>query len=74
MAGGKAIVAIGLALWMMAFGLAERGAEANRQTLASKPLPAALHFETSDNCLACHNSLTAPSGEDVSIGSAWRGR
>ena len=73
MAGGKAIVAIGLALWMTAFGLAERGAEANRQTLASKSSPAALHFETSDNCLACHNSLTAPSGEDVSIGSAWRG-
>ena len=58
---------------MTAFGLAERGAEANRQTLASNPSPAALHFETSDNCLACHNSLTAPSGEDVSIGSAWRG-
>jgi hypothetical protein len=31
------------------------------------------HFETSANCLACHNSLTTPAGEDVSIGSAWRG-
>jgi hypothetical protein len=29
-------------------------------------------FSHSDDCLACHNSLTAPSGEDVSIGSAWR--
>jgi len=29
-------------------------------------------FETSDNCLACHNGLTSPSGEDVSIGVAWR--
>ena len=29
-------------------------------------------FQTSDNCLACHNGLTAPSGEDVSIGTAWR--
>lgn len=33
--------------------------------------PGAL-FESSDACLACHNQLTAPSGEDVSIGSAWR--
>ncbi len=29
-------------------------------------------FVTSDNCMACHNSLTSPSGEDVSIGSNWR--
>ena len=30
-------------------------------------------FETAENCLACHNGLTATSGEDVSFGSAWRG-
>ncbi|MEO7962993.1 MAG: hypothetical protein ABIT38_03690 [Gemmatimonadaceae bacterium] len=29
-------------------------------------------FETSDGCIACHNGLTTPSGEDVSIGNAWR--
>ncbi len=29
-------------------------------------------FKTSDECLACHNSLKTPSGEDVSIGSSWR--
>lgn len=29
------------------------------------------HFQTSDRCVACHNSLTTPSGEDVSIGMAW---
>jgi hypothetical protein len=29
-------------------------------------------FETSDDCLACHNGLVAPGGEDVSIGVAWR--
>lgn len=47
---------------------------------AAKELPAAsvarAHagelFQTSDNCMACHNSLTTPSGEDVSIGSSWR--
>ena len=29
-------------------------------------------FATSDRCLACHNGITTPSGEDVSIGFAWR--
>jgi hypothetical protein len=70
MAGGKALVAIALALWTSAFAFAEREAEANRQPPTAPPR---IRFETSDNCLACHNSLTAPSGEDVSIGSVWRG-
>jgi hypothetical protein len=30
------------------------------------------HFQTSDRCMACHNSLVTPSGEDVSIGINWR--
>lgn len=29
-------------------------------------------FATSDQCLACHNGMRTPSGEDVSIGSSWR--
>jgi hypothetical protein len=29
-------------------------------------------FTHSENCVACHNNLTTPSGEDVSIGSTWR--
>jgi len=29
-------------------------------------------FATSDRCMACHNGLTTPSGEDVSLGSDWR--
>ncbi len=36
------------------------------------PLDTAL-FTHSDNCVACHNNLVAPSGEDVSIGASWRG-
>lgn len=45
---------------------------------AQQPAPSAgpahegLSFQTSDNCVACHNGLTTPSGEDVSIGLAWR--
>lgn len=29
-------------------------------------------FQTSDRCIACHNGLTSSSGEDLSIGFAWR--
>ncbi len=29
-------------------------------------------FEHSDQCMACHNGLTASSGEDISIGFDWR--
>jgi hypothetical protein len=30
-------------------------------------------FVPSSDCLACHNSLVTPGGEDVSIGASWRG-
>ncbi len=30
-------------------------------------------FAHSRECMACHNGLIGPSGEDVSIGTAWRG-
>jgi hypothetical protein len=33
---------------------------------------AKLTFQTSDRCLACHNGIVTPTGEDVSIGFAWR--
>ena len=29
-------------------------------------------FVTADQCMACHNGLTTPSGEEVSIGFNWR--
>jgi hypothetical protein len=29
-------------------------------------------FSHSENCLACHNTLLSPAGEDVSIGATWR--
>ena len=29
-------------------------------------------FQTSHDCIACHNGLTTAAGEDVSIGSSWR--
>lgn len=29
-------------------------------------------FQTADACMACHNNLSTPTGEDISIGTAWR--
>ena len=30
------------------------------------------HFQTSDRCVACHNGMTTPIGQDISIGTDWR--
>jgi hypothetical protein len=35
--------------------------------------PAQATFVPAGECLACHNNLTSPAGEDVSIGASWRG-
>jgi len=60
-----------LALTLPLAGLAVAAA------LAAAQSPTAAHvglaFLDSRECFACHNGLTTPSGEDVSIGSSWRG-
>ena len=58
------------AIWLIAFFNAAPGAQQARP-LAANPHPESL-FTPSDNCVACHNVLTTPSGEDVSIGATWR--
>jgi len=40
---------------------------AARQAQGDKEL-----FQTSDRCVACHNTLSTSGGEDVSFGTAWR--
>jgi hypothetical protein len=40
-------------------------------TSAASHLPVP-EFQTSDRCIACHNGLLTPSGDDVSIGFDWR--
>jgi hypothetical protein len=45
-----------------------------RVARAQAPPPANVTvFQTSHECLACHDGLVSPGGEDVSIGTAWRG-
>ncbi len=41
-------------------------------TAASVPAQVPEMFVTSERCLACHNGLVTPTGEDVSIGVGWR--
>jgi hypothetical protein len=40
--------------------------------IAAARKPPTPEFQTSDRCVACHNGLVAPNGEDVSIGFDWR--
>lgn len=34
--------------------------------------PAGTYFHTSERCVACHNGMKTPEGEDVSIGLQWQ--
>jgi cytochrome c551/c552 len=62
---------LALALGALAAAAPRAAAQAQDPANPHAGAPAEL-FLTSDGCLACHNGLVAPSGEDVSIGSAWR--
>ena len=71
---GKVLVAA-LLLWATAVAAGhDLGSRfpGSRETQGDKARGRSL-FQTSDNCIACHNGLIAPSGEDVSIGADWRG-
>jgi hypothetical protein len=37
-----------------------------------QPIPPMSLFRASDTCMACHNGLITPSGQDVSFGFDWR--
>jgi hypothetical protein len=54
--------------WFLTGAWPGRAAAQVSETASHQDLP----FQTSHDCLACHNGLTTPSGEDVSIGVAWR--
>jgi len=64
------LVVFAAAGWLLVVMLsAPRG---QGQAPPATPAHAGVSFQTSDECLACHNGLTTASGEDVSIGTAWR--
>src|SRR5688572_23448645 len=57
--------AAGLTLAGMIFAMSDPKSEAAAAKAHSL-------FQTGDGCMACHNGLVTPSGEDVSIGFDWR--
>ena len=59
------LVVVGLLAWSPSL-LSRDRRPGKRQSTATPG------FRTSDRCLACHNGLTTPSGEDISIGFDWR--
>ena len=60
-------------LWLLALFVAvPRAAQAPAAAARATAAHAGALFTTSDNCMACHNNLVTPLGEDVSIGSTWR--
>jgi hypothetical protein len=70
------LLPIAVAAWLLAVFVAQQPRAAARQISAPPtPIPAGhadALFLTSHDCLACHNGLTTPDGEDVSIGVSWR--
>lgn len=43
-----------------------------QQPAGATAAPAGVEFVAAQECMACHNNLVTPGGEDVSIGMAWR--
>src|SRR3954463_6980815 len=74
------------AIWLLAFFAAVpraqqapppgQGSTPPLPGVRAVPAPTNQHpeslFTPSENCVACHNVLMTPSGEDVSIGASWR--
>ena len=60
-------------VWLLTVYLATTAAQQPSPRGGGKKAHADLSlFTHSDNCVACHNGLSTPSGEDVSIGATWR--
>src|SRR6187399_2706961 len=71
-------VFIAPAIWLGALifsTLGVRGEQAPAAPVATRAgqAPASDMFALSSDCIACHNNLVSPAGEDVSIGANWRG-
>jgi hypothetical protein len=74
---------LALTLWLFAIALvaAQEPRELEQESRGLKPprsfsAKSRAHdlslFSHSENCMACHNNLMTPAGEDVSIGATWR--
>ena len=71
----RVLLAAVVAVWMGALFLTLPEAASPQVVGPAVKLPAGhpdAMFVTSHECGACHNGLTTPTGEDVSIGVSWR--
>jgi len=68
----RRLLPLACTLWVLAVLAASPSAKETPRAREQSPHPDLSLFTHSDNCLACHNTLMSPSGEDVSIGATWR--
>jgi hypothetical protein len=65
-------VIAGSALFVLAIALSAQSLPRDKRGDRATVHGDARLFTHSDNCISCHNNLSTPTGEDVSIGTAWR--
>ena len=64
---------LALTLWLASIVLVSAQESRGVKFATAKPGPEHMSlFSHSENCMACHNNLVTPAGEDVSIGATWR--
>src|SRR6188768_296264 len=68
----RRLLPLACTLWILAVFAVSPNARETSRSRERNPHPDLSLFTHSDNCLACHNTLMSPSGEDVSIGATWR--
>ncbi len=69
---GRATLGAALVVWAAAFVRAAAPGGGSLQLHAQADPSRSGLFVTADTCMVCHNNLTSPAGEDVSIGADWR--
>jgi hypothetical protein len=68
----RRVVTVATLVWATAVALrvTPHAEQALRTAIADH---ADVRFTTAETCIACHNGLTTSDGEDISIGTDWRG-
>jgi hypothetical protein len=64
---------LAVTVWLCSIALVAGQETRGTKARSAKPGPEHLSlFAHSEDCIACHNNLSTPAGEDVSIGATWR--
>ena len=67
----RALIVIAIGAWCVTLGLTRASGLEQSETRATVAQAHPI-FQPSTDCVACHNGLSTPAGEDVSIGVSWR--